>query len=224
MNPWRWTVDMVYTKGLGNFKYPASGEALKKMMPFFFNDLDWVGNISIIEKVVAGIVDAVHKAEEKFDQSFGGWLPASNQFGIAPLRPQLVGRPDMRWIWSDSTTSTLNWSAEDTFIGSSGVGHNILTDELLMIYGYFNLEPVPNILELFIQPGSEKFPIWNMEQMRISGKGYTIFPEPIIVEPRSALLIVAATRGGAVAITEEAGLLGYQFTPKAKLITKEPTA
>lgn len=220
MNPWRWTVDMVYTKGLGNFKYAASGEALKKMLPFFFNDLDWIGNISVVEKVVSGIVDAVHKAEEKFDQSFGGWLPASNQFGIAPLRPTLIGKPDARWIWTDSTSATIFWSAEDSFIAS----HALLTDELILIYGYFNLEPVPNTLELFIQPGSEKFPIWNVEQMRVGGKNYIIFPEPIIVEPRSSFAVLASTRSLTVAVTEEAGLLGYQFCPKAKLITKEPTA
>jgi hypothetical protein len=211
---------MVYAKGLGGFKYPASGENLRKMMPFFFNDLDWIGNISILEKVVSGIVDAVKKAEEKFDQSFGGWYPASNQFGIAPLRPLLIGKTDCRWIWTDSASATSNWSAEDSFIAS----HALLTDELILIYGYFNLEPVPNILEIWIQPGSEKMPIWNVEQMRVSGKGYIIFPEPLIIEPRSQFAVLAATRGLTTQVVEEAGLLGYQFCPKAKLITKEPTA
>jgi hypothetical protein len=228
MTPWRWTVDMVYGKALTGFKYPASAENLKKMMPFFFSDFGWIGNLAMIEKIVAGIVDSVKKAEEKFDQAFGGWLPASNQFGIAPLRPQLIGclgatqapaTTGGRWVWTDGTATTYDWTADDVFVEE----HQLLTDELIMIYGYFNLEPVPNIIEIFIQPGSEKFPIWNLEQMRVGGQNYLLFPEPIIIEPRSSFAISCSTKGGAVAITEEAGLLGYQFCPKAKLITKRPT-
>jgi hypothetical protein len=203
---------------LTGFKYPASAENLKKMMPFFFNDLDWIGNISVVEKIVTGIVDSVKKGEEKFDQSFGGWYPASNQFGIAPLRPLLIGKLSGIWTWTSSASATSGWSAEDSFVTS----HALLTDELVMLYGYFNLEPVPNILELWIQPGSEKLPIWNVEEMRIKGKGYLIFPEPLIIEPRSTFAILAATRDLTVQSVEEAGLLGYQFCPKAKLITKRP--
>lgn len=219
MTPWRWTVDMVYGKALAGFKYPSSAENLKKMIPFFFSDFGWIGNLAMIEKVVGGIVDAVKKSEEKFDQAFGGWLPASNQFGIAPLRPKLIGKSDNRWIWTDSTSASSNWSAEDSFVSS----HALLTDELILIYGYFNLEPVPNILELWIQPGSDKFPIWNVEQMRVTGQNYFLLPEPLIIEPRSTFQILASTRSLTVAAVEEAGLLGYQFCPKAKLINKTPT-
>lgn len=218
MQPWRWTVESVVPLS-GGFKYQASADNLKRMLPFFFSNLDWIGNPSVVEKVVGGIVDSVRKAEEKFDQAFGGWLPASNQFGIAPLRPVLIGRPDNRWIWTDSASATSYWSAEDSFVSS----HTLIDDELVMFYGYFNLEPVPNILELWIQPGSEKLPIWNVEEMRVSGKPYFIFPEPIIIEPRSAFTILASTRSLTTQVVEEAGILGYQFTPKAKLITKKPT-
>jgi hypothetical protein len=202
-----------------DFKYIGSYDALQKMMPFFFNDLDWIGNLAITQKVVKGIVESVQKAEQNFDKQFGGWIPASNEFGIAPLRPVLIGRPDNRWIWTTSASASSYWSAEDSFVSS----HTLIDDELILIYGYFNLEPVPDTLELWIQPGNTKLPIWNIEQMRVSGKGYIIFPEPIIVEPRSQFTILASTRDLTVQATEEAGLLGYQFTPMAKLVTKKPT-
>jgi hypothetical protein len=48
--------------------------------------------------------------------------------------------------------------------------------------------------------------------------------EPLIIEPRSTFAVLAATRSLTTQVVEEAGLLGYQFCPKAKLITKEPTA
>jgi hypothetical protein len=217
MLPWKWNMGSLNIAGAG-FKNPRSAENLMRMMPFFYNHLDFIGNQAIIEKVAAGIVSSVKKAEEKFDQTFGGWLPASNEFGIVPLRPQIVGKADPRWIWTDSASATLDWSADDNFIAT----HQLEDDELVYIYGYFNLEPVPNTLELFIQPGANKLPIWNLEAHRASGKSWFIFPEPIIIEPRSTLTILAATRSLTAQVTEEAGLLGYFFAPLAKLITKEP--
>lgn len=220
MMPWNWTVGAVTGGQLGNFKYPNETiPNLKNMMPWFFNNLDWIGNQAITEKVVAGILDAIRLGEEKFDQGFGGFLPKSAQFGIAPLRPLLLGKSDNRWIWTDGTSASSNWSAEDSFVAT----HALIDDEIVLIYGYFNLEPVPNTLEIWIQAGSTKGPIWNIEANRATGKPYFLFPEPVIVEPRSSLTILASTRSLTTATSEEAGLLGYQFCPNAKLITKEPT-
>jgi hypothetical protein len=218
MMPWKWNIGSLNVAVNGGFKNPRSAENLRGMMPFFFNQLDFIGNQAIIEKVAAGIVKSVQKGEEKFDQTFGGWIPASNEFGVVPLRPQILGKADGRWIWTDSASSSLDWSADDSFIAT----HTLDDDELVYIYGYFNLEPTPNIVELFIQPGSNKLPIWNMEQFRASDKSYTIFPEGIIIEPRSSITILAATRSLTAQVTEEAGLMGYFFAPLAKLITKEP--
>jgi hypothetical protein len=216
MLPWKWNIGSLNV-GAG-FRNPRSAENLQKMMPFFFNHLDFLGNQAIIEKIAAGIVQSVKKAEEKFDQTFGGWIPASNEFGIVPLRPQILGKADPRWIWTDSASSSLDWSADDSFIASV----TLEDDELVYIYGYFNLEPVPNTLELFIQPGANKLPIWNLEEHRASGKAWFIFPEAIIIEPRSTLYIAASTRSTTTQTTEEAGLMGYFFAPLAKLISKEP--
>lgn len=215
MLPWNYTVGAI--ANVAGFKNQRTVENLSKMLPFFYNDLGYIGNKTIVDKIAAGIVASVRKAEERFDQAFGGWMPASNEFGIVPLRPQHVGFPDARWIWTDSATSTLNWSADDTFVASKTLDNG----ELIYIYGYFNYEPMPNTLELFIQPGANKVPIWNIEMMRISGKPYFILPEPLIIEPRSAFQILAATRSGAAAVTEEAGLMGYYFAPTASLISKK---
>lgn len=213
--PWKWNIGSI---GVGaGFKNPKTAENLGGMMPFFFNHLDFIGNQAIIEKIVKGIVAAVKLGEEKFDQSFGGWVPNSNQFGIVPLRPQSIGYADSRWQWTDGATSSINWSAEDTFVAA----HQMDDDELVLLYGYFNLEPTPNTAELFIQPGANKLPIWNIEAMRVDEQSYFIFPEPIIIEPRSTITILAATKSGAAQTTEEAGLLGFYFAPTAKLITED---
>jgi hypothetical protein len=220
MMPWNWTVQAV-KHDLGVFKYPGISDVnLKSMMPWFFANLDFIGNAAITEKVVTGIVDAVHLGEEKFDQPFGGYNPQSAQFGCVPLRPVLIGFADNRWIWTDGTSASSRWSAEDSFVAA----HALIDDEIVLIYGYFNLEPVPNTLELWIQAGSDKSPIINIEAMRALGRPYYLYSDPIIIEPRSTLTILASTRSLTTATVEEAGLLAFQFCPKAKLITKEPTA
>lgn len=214
--PWKYDIQSI----LGSTPSGMNADSatnLKKMVPFFLNELDWVGNPTVIEKIVKAIADAVSKGERWFNQSFGGWLPGSNQFGIQPLRPLHLGKVDNRWIWTSGTSASIHWSAADAFI----TAHTMDTDEMILIYGYFNLEPVPNTLELFIQPGANKWPIWNLETMRISGKKYTIFPDPFIIEPRSALAIDASVRSLTTATKEEAGLLGYMFAPNARLSRKQ---
>lgn len=216
MMPWKWNIGSV---GAGaGFKNQQSAINVGGMMPFFYNHLEFIGNQAIIEKIVKGIVAAVKLGEDKFDQAFGGWMPNSNQFGIVPLRPQSIGYSDSRWQWTDSASASVDWSADDSFVAS----HQLESDELILVYGYFNLEPVPNTTELFIQPGANKLPIWNIEAQRASGVPYFIFPEPIIIEPRSTFLVQAATRSLTTQTVEEAGLLGFHFAPTARLITKEP--
>lgn len=218
MMPWKWNIAAVTPKPLGGFAYPSSGDALVKMLPLFFSNLDGIGNAMEIEKIAGSIVDAVRDGETKFNQAFGGWMPNSNEFGIAPLRPKLMGFPDSRWIWTDSASATLYWSAEESFISTT-----LDTDELVLVFGLFNYEPTPNTLEIFIQPGANKLPIWNLEAMRAFGKPYMLFPDPIIIEPRSVLTIKASARSGTTQAVEEMGLLGYQFCPLAKLITERWT-
>lgn len=211
--------DPIATQGM-RWKYTGTGKALSGMLPFFFNDLDnIVPNVNVANRIVAAIMKAVRLGEDKFQQEFGGWMPESNQFGIAPLRPCHIHKPDNRWIWTDGTTSSLFWSAEDNFIASFSLSKNAI----ILLYGYFNLEPVPQTLELFIQPGSTKFPIWNMVPLRLSKNRYFVFPTPIIIEPLSQITITASTTNGATAGTEEAGLLGYYFAPNSRLITKKIT-
>jgi hypothetical protein len=215
-------VDIGSLKGasLGGFEYELSGQNLRKMVPFFLNDLEWQGNLSALDKIIGGIIDVVRLGEKWYNQAFGGWFPASNQFGIAPLRPMYFSsRGDNRWIWASSTTSTIAWSAEDTFVVST----TMATDEMILVYGYFNLEPVPNTLELYIQPGPNKLPRWNIETMRISGRKYFIFPEPFIIEPRSTFAIGASVRSKTTATYEEAGLLGYMIAPNARLLRRTNT-
>lgn len=215
----RWEIGAI--KQPTNMQNPASAANLSKMVPFFLNDLEYIGNPTLVEKIVTAIIDSVRKGEKWFNQAFGGWTPDSNQFGIQPLRPKHLGKADNRWIWTSagSATRSVAWSADDTFIAST----TMPTDELIMVYGYYNLEPVPNTLELFVQPGANKWPLWNIEQMRVSGKKYTIFPDPFIIEPRSSIYITCSTRAAAsTTVTEEAGLMGYMFAPNARLMKKAP--
>jgi len=200
------------------FKFPAiSKKNLAESVPYFYNDLKQYGDPAVLGRIVSGIIKCVLMGEDKFQQAFGGWDPESNQFGINPLRPVHVDKVNNRWRWVSGTTSTINWSAEDTFIPT----FNLATNEMILIFGYYNLEPVPDTLELFIQPGSDKMPIITIEPMRLKQETYFIFPKPIIVEPSSQLAIGASCKSGTTAVAEEAGLLGYMFAPKSKLLTKK---
>jgi hypothetical protein len=206
--------DPINTGGI-NWLYKESPIQLQQLLPYFYNDLKFVGDPAVASRIISGVLKAVAIGETKFQQAFGGWTPDSNQFGIVPLRPVHVDKTNNRWRWTSGATSTINWSAEDTFIAS----FNLANDELMLIYGYFNLEPTPNTLELFFQPGSNKLPIWTIEPMRMKAEPYFILPVPIIIEPRSQFTIAASVK--AVSIGEEAGLMGYMFAPTSKLITKK---
>jgi hypothetical protein len=196
------------------FKYPNTSKNLAEMLPFFFNDLsDVIPNVNVANRVVAALVKAIRLGEDKFQQEFGGWMPQSNQFGAVPLRPPHLGFPDNRWIWTDGATSSVYWSAEDSFVSISSLD----SKAIVLLYGYFNLEPVPNTLELFIQPGSTKFPIWSVVPLRLSKQRYFVLPSPIIIEPLSGLVIKASTQTTA-ATSEEAGFLGYYLAPLSRLI------
>jgi len=219
--PWKWNVKDVIGMPQGLIK-PDSQANLAEMLPFLLNDLDWIGNPGVVENICLAIVDAVKQGEQWFNQPFGGWEPNSNQFGIAPLRPNNIGLADGRWIWTSGAVTSINWSNADTWVPSV----NLATDQLILIYGYYNLEPVPNTLELWIQPGANKWPIWNIEQMRVSGKKYFLFPDPFIIPPRSSLYIQCSVRSKLAATTatptaEEMGLLGFMFAPMARLLKKK---
>lgn len=205
--------DPINTGGI-NWKYKDTPAQLQQLLPYFYNDLKFVGDPAVASRIISGVIKAVAIAEDKFQQQFGGWTPESNEFGIVPLRPQHVDKLNGRWRWTSGASTSIDWSAEDSFIAS----FSLANDELMLIYGYFNLEPTPNTLELFFQPGSNKLPIWTIEPMRMKAEPYFILPKPIIIEPRSQLTIVASVK--AVSTSEEAGLMGYLFAPTSKLITK----
>ncbi|MFA5401470.1 MAG: hypothetical protein WC359_13555 [Dehalococcoidia bacterium] len=200
------------------FAYNGSRDTLKEMLPYFYNDLEnIIPNVNVSARVVAGIVKCVLLGEQKFTQKFGGWQPLSNEFGIAPLRPCHVHLPDNRWRWTSGASTSLFWSASDNFVGPFTVSNHAI----IMIYGYFNLEPIPNTLELYFQPGSDKLPIWSVVPMRLSKQRYICLPKPIIIEPNSAINIKASC--AVVSTVEEMGLLGFYFAGKSRLITEQIT-
>lgn len=206
--------DPVESAGV-KFKYPKTQQRLAEMLPYYYNDLKFIGDPAVGSRVMAGIIKCVALGEEKFQQQFGGYNPDSNEFGMVPLRPVHVDKTTTRWRWTSGATASVYWSAEDSFIATFNAGSH----EIFLIYGYFNLEPTPNITELWFQPGSEKSPIITTEPMRAKKEPYFIFPKPFIIEPNSQLTVKAACKGTSTA--EEAGLFGYFFAPKSTLILAE---
>jgi len=196
------------------WSYPQTPRNLRAVLPWFYNQMSFIGEPAVQARIMAGIFKCVKLGEDKFQQGFGGYNPESNEFGLVPLRPQHVDINNSRWRWTSGATSTINWSAADNFVASFNAG----SDELFLIFGYYNLEPTPNLNELFIQPGSEKYPIITVEPLRCRKECYFLLPMPFIVEPRSQLTIQAACKS--ISIAEEAGILGYFFAPKSKLIYK----
>jgi len=195
------------------FKYRESYENLIDMIPMFYSDLKFIKDLDIVDRIIDYIIEAVKRGEEKFKQAFGGWDPMSNQFGIATLRPHHVDHPtadNNRWLWTSGGTSTIH-SLGDTWINVT-----LADDEMILIYGYFNLEAVPNTVEIWVQPGTTKLPIQNIQPMRMKEEDYFIFPEMVLVEPRSPLKIMCSCIS--TNVTEEMGLLGYIFAPASKLI------
>jgi len=200
------------------WRYTESGTNLQQMLPLFYNDLEnIIPNVNVANRIVAAIIKCVMLGEYKFTQQFGGWTPLSNEFGLTPLRPCHIHRTTDRWIWTSGSTSSLFWSAEDVFVGPFTFSDKCV----LLIYGYFNLEPIMNTLEIFIQPGSTKFPVWSLVPMRLSKQKYMCFPSPIVIEPNSQLTIKASCLN--TSTPEESGLLGYYFAPLAILITEKIT-
>jgi hypothetical protein len=194
-----------------------SQAALDKLYPNFYNDLKFIGNARLEQKLVAAIREAVALGEQKFQANFGGWYPDSSEFGINPLRPAHIDKTSNRWRWTSGATASVNWSAEDNFISSFNLGDN----EIILLYGYFNNSPVQNTLEVRIQPGNVTLPVFQLEPMRMKSEQYMLFPQPIMVSPRSPLKVIASCIS--TSTSEEAGLLGYFFAPCATLITEERT-
>ncbi len=194
-----------------------SNASLGRLYPHFYNDLKFIGNPRLEQKLVSAIGEAVALGEQKFNQDFGGWYPESNEFGINPLRPSqlnaLTGASPNRWIWTSVNATSVTWSAADSFIDAFNLDDN----EILLVYGYFNLSPVQNTLEIQIKPGNVTLPVFQLQPMRMKNEQYIIFPQPIMVAPRSPFAIDAACIAVA---TEEAGLLGYFFAPCSTLITR----
>lgn len=195
-------------------KKPRSREAYTSMMPEFFNTIKAIAqNGLVVQKIAAGNIKCIALGEDKFQQAFGGYQPASNEFGVAPLRPQFLGKADNLFEWEDGEVDTSAWAAADVFQAQKVCKD----DELLYLYGYFNHEPKPNTLEMQITVGDRNLPVWNLEQMRLMDQRFFVFPEPIIVEPMSQISIAVSTRSKGGKVKEEAGLLGNIYAPSAKL-------
>jgi hypothetical protein len=192
-----------------------SQNALRALYPQFYTDLKYIGNPRLEQKIVKAINDAVAIGEEKFKQVFGGWFPDSAEFGINPLRPGHINKSSNRWTWTSGATSSIHWSASDTFVSSFSLDDN----EIMMVYGYFNMSPVQNIIEIQMKPGNVTLPVLQVQPMRMKEEQYLIFPEPVLVNPRSPFAVDASCIS--TSTVEEAGLLGYFFAPCSTLITKE---
>lgn len=194
---------------------PESMQALARTYPLFYNDLKFIGNARLEGQLVQAIKEAVDLGESKFQQFFGGWYPASNKFGINPLRPaHLNVAGTNRWNWSSSTSTSVGWSAADTFIDQFSLDDN----EVMLVYGYFNLSPVQNTIEIQIKPGNVTMPVLQVQPMRVKEEQYIFLPQPIIIEPRSTFQVDASCIS--ISTSEEAGLLGYFFAPCSTLITR----
>jgi hypothetical protein len=120
-----------------------------------------------------------------------------------------------RWIWTSGASTSVQWSNADAFITSFNLDDN----EIMLIYGYFNLSPVPNTIEIQIRPGNVTLPVMQLQPMRMKDEQYIFFPTPVLIEPRSPFAVDAACIN--ISTAEEAGLLGYYFAPCSTLISKK---
>lgn len=215
----------------GAFKYPAV--TLPQLRNYIDFQLVNVGKLlkgaqadvadRVLTKIFENFVVFIHKAERKIELPFGGANPASSEFGVQELRPQnLEGATsgyigygnETRWQWTAGSSASVAWAAEDTMIN-----HTLDKDEFALIYGYFNNDPLPNTVEIFIQPGATKLPIRNVELLRaLAAEPRVLLFEPIIIEASSMLVVKVAARTASLA--EDAGLLGYFAAPTSKLITE----
>lgn len=201
-----------------------SMDNLVQILPWFYhNDLLFLKNLPVRMRVLGSICETVVLAEQQLKKEFGGFIPESYQFGMRPLRMldlnfmNAATTGPAQWKWTDVSKSSINWSSTDTMVNS----FNLADTELMLIYGYFNFEAYPNTLEIAIEPGSVKFPIWQMEPMQIKTDPYLIFPESFILETNSQFQVGASTRSGTTAVTERAGFLGYFFAPQSILLKKK---
>ncbi len=221
-------VDQIVDKE-GGYKYKQTPVNLKSFIDFQLVNLQKVmegAQADVADRVMTRIFEAlvhtVRKAEKKLEMPFGGALPASSEFGVQELRPQNIEGAtsgyigygnETRWQWTSGSGASVAWAAEDTMIN-----HTLDKDEYALFYGYFNNDPVPNTVEIFVQPGATKLPIKNVEVLRALGsRPRVLLFEPFIIEPSSLIVVKAAVR--TVSLAEDAGFLGYFVAPTSKLIT-----
>jgi len=192
--------------------------ALAKTYPMFYNDLKFIDNPRLEAGLVQAIRDAVELGEHKFQQYFGGYYPASNKFGINPLRPAHMDHSmtatTNRWIWTSTAADSSGWATVDSMVAQFSLDDN----EIMLIYGIFNLSPVQNTIEIQIKPGNVTLPVMQLQPMRIKQDPFIFLPNPILIEPRSTFQVDASAISQSTA--EEFGFLGYFFAPCSTLITR----
>lgn len=196
------------------FKYPVSYKALKSVLPYLFQDLRFVEQPMVLKNIVAHIARCVKLGEENFTKPFGGWRPASDQFGMNPLRPNQVNYTTAgtnEWIWtSGAVASVLN--VFEAWIGP----FNLPIDRLILSIGYFTLDAIPNTMQLQGLLGDKTLPVIDVQSLQMKQDPYSIQPDLWIILPRSGMRVNASAR--LINTTERMGLLGYCFGDDSEII------
>ena len=196
------------------FKYPQSFKALKSVLPYLFQDLRFVEQPLVLKNIISHIARCVKLGEENFSKAFGGWRPASDEFGINPLRPNQVAYTTAgtnEWIWTSGPAASLLGVFEN-WIGP----FNLPIDRLILVIGYFNLEAIPNTMQIQGFLGDKTLPVQDVQTLQMKQDPYCIQPDFWIILPRSGMRVAVSAR--LLNTTERQGLLGYCFGDDAEII------
>jgi len=136
--------------GRPGYKWPESTINARKTGETVYERLLAFPNIGYasIERIIQGVVDSIMMGEGKFDQSFGGFMPSPNQFGITDLRAKHY---EFEALESDSMILLYGWwdreGKPNTYI-TVKAGSSRLPDFYMTPYSQgYCLLPEPIIIE-----------------------------------------------------------------------------